>query len=939
MPWMPKSAAPQCAPILLLPALERIADAGLTQIAAPPGYLPADGLAAALQARRRPILWLRLGLEDRDPAALLSSLLAAMQRLRAGAGAATLDQMRRHPGPIAEWPPLFGQLAQELAELLAPSGALVIQNCHYLSDICQTLRLLGAHVLAALPAGISCVLAADRPLPLAGLPAHAGYLDAGALRLGGKAAQALADQCGCNLPSACIRDAVALVDGRAVALMDVCAAAEVLGPAPIQRAVARSAQLDDLLAWIARAWLVTSQPGSQQALALALRLEYVHPALLQATLGTTPSPAGPWFEQLDDEWRYVRPLWRAALRAGLQSRAKLERRVVQGAADYLAAQGAIEQAVPLYFELGAWNGGARVIAGAANQLMSIGQWETLEDWLSQLPARALDEWPWLVYIGGELAAAQGQTGAAQRAFALASRIFTSRRDTQGACQSLLAESTLAEWRGDRSRAETRALAANLLAEKGGMPWYQSWSAWQLGCLAVAADDLDTALLYFADAEQAALATGDTLIPELPRQAERLTLYQRELRRQREFNWQAYLASDQAEHEAVVRLQALLSAPLVSIDALLETHDWMRLPLMLKLPAPGPGAAVEAVAVQTSMLNRLLDKLGLRRHLSQAAATPSSATSSAMFLPVQLHEAADVFIQDVPSLSVATAIASGPPGKHLAIDQSNRAPAIALELGGSHAEATPTLTAYLLGPCRVVLSGRTIESWPSARGRSVLKYLLSQRDRAVPREVLMDLFWPDASPESARNSLNVALHGLRQALRMAGDQQVILFENGSYHFGPDLSIWIDVEEFERGCQAAQRLEKAGQIAAAAAEYEVAVSLYQDDFFADDPYEEWPVLTRERLRVMFLDALDRLSQIYFGRGQYAMCISLCQRILARDNCREDAHCRLMRCHARQGQQNLALRQYQLCTEALRAELGVEPDATTADLHQRIRRHESV
>jgi DNA-binding SARP family transcriptional activator len=92
-------------------------------------------------------------------------------------------------------------------------------------------------------------------------------------------------------------------------------------------------------------------------------------------------------------------------------------------------------------------------------------------------------------------------------------------------------------------------------------------------------------------------------------------------------------------------------------------------------------------------------------------------------------------------------------------------------------------------------------------------------------------------------------------------------------------------------------------------------------------------------MFLEALDRLSQIYFGRGQYAVCISLCQRILAHDNCREDAHCRLMRCHARQGQQNLALRQYQLCAEALHAELDVEPAPATAELHERIRRHEAV
>jgi hypothetical protein len=65
----------------------------------------------SLCTRGRPTLWLRLGPEDHDPAVLLASLIAGMQRLRAGAGTATLEHMRRRPGPIAGWPALFGQLA------------------------------------------------------------------------------------------------------------------------------------------------------------------------------------------------------------------------------------------------------------------------------------------------------------------------------------------------------------------------------------------------------------------------------------------------------------------------------------------------------------------------------------------------------------------------------------------------------------------------------------------------------------------------------------------------------------------------------------------------------------------------------------------------------------------------------------------------------------
>src|SRR6266536_2530776 len=218
MPWTPKSATPQHTVTPRLPSLERAADGGITLFVAPPGYLPTDELAAALHARGRPTLWLRLGSEDRDPAVLLVSLIAAMQRLHAGVGTATLEQMRRQPGPVVGWPPLFAHLAQELIELLNAGGALVIENCHYLVDGCQTLSLLGVHVLSALLPAIICVLTAERSLPLSAFPAHTIYQDAGNLRVSSKTAQALVDQRSCNLSSTCIRGISALADGRAVAL-------------------------------------------------------------------------------------------------------------------------------------------------------------------------------------------------------------------------------------------------------------------------------------------------------------------------------------------------------------------------------------------------------------------------------------------------------------------------------------------------------------------------------------------------------------------------------------------------------------------------------------------------------------------------------------------------------------------------------------------------
>jgi len=228
--------------------------------------------------------------------------------------------------------------------------------------------------------------------------------------------------------------------------------------------------------------------------------------------------------------------------------------------------------------------------------------------------------------------------------------------------------------------------------------------------------------------------------------------------------------------------------------------------------------------------------------------------------------------------------------------------------------------------------------PSSRSQSLLKYLMLNHKQNIPREVLMDVFWPDAEPETARNNLNVAIHAIRRALRGVVERPVVIYRDGAYSIAPDMQVWLDVEEFKCLVSAGQRLESRNQ-SAAVSEYEAAISLYQGDFLQENPYEGWTVLTRESLRMAYLNTLDSLSRIYFSQERYAACIMACQSILDRDRCREDAHCMLMRCYNRQGQDHMALRQYQACVEALRLELDVAPAPATTRLVQQIRQHKRV
>jgi DNA-binding SARP family transcriptional activator len=253
---------------------------------------------------------------------------------------------------------------------------------------------------------------------------------------------------------------------------------------------------------------------------------------------------------------------------------------------------------------------------------------------------------------------------------------------------------------------------------------------------------------------------------------------------------------------------------------------------------------------------------------------------------------------------------------------------------------PALTVYCLGPFRVYQDDQLINDWPSGKGKCIFKYMIANSGRPIPKEMLMDLFWSDADPDSARNNLNVAMYGLRQAFRAdRPDFLHILFQDDCYLLNPDMVMWVDAEEFLQRYETGRTLEKRGRLAEAVREYEAAEGLYQGDFLEEDLYQDWPVLRREGLKDGYLFILDRLSRYYFEQKSYATSIHLCKKILAKDDCREDAYRRLMRCYSRQGQRNLALRQYHLCVETLAQTLDVSPIDETNVLYRRIHNGEAI
>jgi DNA-binding SARP family transcriptional activator len=941
-------------------AFDDAARGRVTALDAPDGYLLTEGLASALARLGRRPVWLRLGAEDRDPGTFLVSLVTAARRSHRDLGQATLEQMRLRPGPIYGWPALFAQLAGELGGCLAEHGALVVEDVAHACERCRTLSLVRMHLIPTLESVAPCVLVAHHSPPPAG-PCQCARRSTCEPRVPAAVVEQVLDEYAPALSGRVHDKALALIGGRASVLAGLRHVRAVVGDADLERLLKRVRNYAELLTRAAETLLANTDDEGRRALGLAVRLEYVHAAMPSAALGGGQILAGPWLQNLEDGWALLRGCWRQPLRAALSQRAVPSRDALHLAADWLLQAGADEPAISLYFELADPECAARAIAHGASRLMDLGQWVTLHDWLVQLPDNTFASYPELIYHQADIAAASGNSTIAKRGFAVAASRFATRNDVDGTCRSMLAASAAAADAGDLAEAGARARAVGYLAETANLTVIQSWAAWQHGRVALVTGDTDSALASFKQAASAAARSGDGPVAEPVASMGQLASQVEELRRHQESHREAQAALRFTEHQTLYQLIASVKMSGQRDDDLLRTYGWARAPAPLKLP--GMSGPTEAASTRRprwrSRFRRAL--LLLSRNdgdlpdgvagIAGASSVDGSAerkdddlSGPGGYPGARGHRGVRGFIR---ALGRHPAIPASPAGKR---DRLRLAPAAAtvprvvavppVAVTTRWTElALPKLAVHLLGPLYVTIDDVPVQEWPSARCRSLFGYLLTHREPWPPREVLMEAFWPESSPEASRNSLNVAIHGLRRTLQTATDLPVIIHASGAYRVQPGLHLWLDIEEFDTRIERGRRLEEAGEHAKAAEEYQFADGLYRGDFLADDPYEDWTAPSRERLRLAHLDMLGRLSSLHFDVGRPAASASLCRRIIGLDPCREDAHRRLMRCYSRQGQPHLALMQYRACVRALAEELGVEADPATVELHDRIRRHEPV
>jgi len=219
---------------------------------------------------------------------------------------------------------------------------------------------------------------------------------------------------------------------------------------------------------------------------------------------------------------------------------------------------------------------------------------------------------------------------------------------------------------------------------------------------------------------------------------------------------------------------------------------------------------------------------------------------------------------------------------------------------------------------------------SKKAQALLAFLAMPAGQAHRRDKLATMLWADRSEEAARQNLRQCLTAIRRAWE--GAESFPLVAEGDLLRLDPASLTIDACEFEE----ALRDRRSQDLARAFA-------LYRGDLLEGlnlqgQPFEEWLIGERRRLRSLAIEGLSQLLQLQQQSGAREQATQTAIRLLTIDELQEPVHRALMRLYHETGNTAQALRQYGICEKTLRRELTVEPDAETKELRREILRSRS-
>lgn len=246
---------------------------------------------------------------------------------------------------------------------------------------------------------------------------------------------------------------------------------------------------------------------------------------------------------------------------------------------------------------------------------------------------------------------------------------------------------------------------------------------------------------------------------------------------------------------------------------------------------------------------------------------------------------------------------------------------------------------LFGMGQATFHGRHLAGFPEQKPFQLFCYLVLHRQHRHRRELLAAVFWGDHSTKSSRKQLRNALWRLRRCFAAVGAQcdNYLQIEDDVVGFREEYPYRLDVDMFDATLARHQSVTGNRLSQEQASEIEAAIELYDGELL-QGMCEDWCLHERERLHLLYLDALCKLMLYRSSQGDYQEALNYGQLILDCDSTREQIHRQIMRLYWLVGDRPAALAQYHRCAQILWEEFGLATMEQTRLLYELIRQNEA-
>ncbi len=255
----------------------------------------------------------------------------------------------------------------------------------------------------------------------------------------------------------------------------------------------------------------------------------------------------------------------------------------------------------------------------------------------------------------------------------------------------------------------------------------------------------------------------------------------------------------------------------------------------------------------------------------------------------------------------------------------------------HPKVVRPLKVRFLGKFRVFVGDHEIaeEQWKGEKPKMLFKYLVFfGKHRFIPKEVLLELLWPEQDSKRTLKRLNVAFSTLRRILepnlKRGTTSSYVSRKTDAYRIRLGKGGAVDVDDFT---VAVKRSELETQREKVLSHLFEAEAIYTGHFLMEDLYEEWCAVERNRLTQQYLRVLKRIISHLEGTKEYTDMVDRAEKYLEIEACDETIYQALMRCYFQMGNRAMVVRTFERCKSSLSRNLSCSIDHKTQVLYDRL------